>query len=86
MARFSPYSLQLQITRLFKDGQSFFATAKVEQWLIERGEDPQAYRISFQKQPAPADSGLPFIMETQLQRRDDQPVADWLLKQLAEHT
>jgi hypothetical protein len=35
MARFSPYSLQLQITRLFKDGQSLFASSKVEQFLIE---------------------------------------------------
>jgi hypothetical protein len=84
MARFSPYSLQLQITRLFKDGQSFFATSKVEQWLLERGEDPQAYRIAFHRRPAPTESDLPFIIETELQRRDGKPVEDWLLKQLIE--
>lgn len=84
MPRFSPYSLQLQLTRLFKDGQSFFATSKVEQWLLERGEDPQAYIISFNRKPAPAESGLPFLIETELKRRDGKPVEEWLLRQIQE--
>ncbi|MGB8698730.1 MAG: hypothetical protein WCD18_04875 [Thermosynechococcaceae cyanobacterium] len=84
MARFSPYSLQLQITRLFKDGQSFFATSKVEQWLLERGENPQAYTITFQRRPAPAGSEMPFWIETELKRRDGQPVEAWLIQQLHE--
>lgn len=85
MARFSPYSLELQITRLFKDGQSFFATAKVEQWLMERGENPQNYKISFNRETAPAGSELPFLIKTELQRRDGQAVEDWLIKQLQEN-
>lgn len=84
MARFSPYSLQLQLTRLFRDGQSFFAVSKVEQWLIEKGEDPLSYLISFQKQPAPKDSEMPFLIEVQLKRRDGQPVDPWVLEQIKE--
>jgi hypothetical protein len=85
MARFSPYSLELQITRLFKDGQSFFAVSKVEQWLLERGEDPLRYTITFNKEPAPAGSELPFLIKTELKRKDGQAVEDWLLKQLQEN-
>jgi hypothetical protein len=85
MARFSPYSLELQITRLFKDGQSFFATSKVEQWLMERGENPQNYTITFTKQTAPTGSELPFLIKTELKRRDGQAVEDWLIRQLQEN-
>ncbi len=85
MARFSPYSLELQITRLFKDGQSFFAASKVEQWLMERGENPQNYTITFARQEAPAGSELPFLIKTELKRKDGQAVEDWLIKQLQEN-
>ncbi len=84
MARFSPYSLQLQITRMFKDGQSLFAVSKVEQWLLERGENPQAYAITFARKPAPPESELPYLIETVLKRRDGQPVEDWIIQQLDE--
>jgi hypothetical protein len=86
MARFSPYSLELQITRLFKDGQSLFATSKVEQWLMERGENPQNYTITFTRQPAPAGSELPFLIKTELKRKDGQAVDEWLIRQLQENT
>lgn len=85
MPRFIPYSLQLQLTRLFKDGQSFFAVSKVEQWLLEKGEDPQAYLVSFRQQPAPVGSDLPFLIEVQLKRRDGQPVDDWILEQIKDY-
>jgi hypothetical protein len=85
MARFSPYSLELQITRLFKDGQSFFAASKVEQWLMERGENPQNYTITFNKEEAPAGSELPFLIKTGLKRKDGQAVEAWLLEQLQEN-
>ena len=84
MARFSPYSLQLQLTRMFRDGQSFFAVSKVEQWLLEKGEDPLGYQISFQKQPAPAGSEMPYLIEVQLKRRNGKPVDEWILEQLQE--
>jgi hypothetical protein len=85
MARFSPYSLELQITRLFKDGKSFFAVSKVEQWLMERGENPQNYTITFVRQEAPAGSDLPFLIKTELKRKDGQAVEDWLIQQLQEN-
>jgi hypothetical protein len=85
MARFSPYSLELQITRLFKDGQSFFANSKVEQWLMERGENPQNYTITFTRQDAPPGSDLPFLIKTELKRKDSQAVEDWLIQQLQEN-
>ncbi len=84
MARFSPYSLQLQLTRMFRDGQSFFAVSKVEQWLLEKGEDPQGYQVSFIKQPAPPGSEMPYLIEVQLKRRDGKPVDGWILEQLNE--
>jgi hypothetical protein len=86
MARFSPYSLQLQLTRLFRDGQSFFAVSKVEQWLMDKGEDPQKYLISFVQQPAPEGSEMPYLIEVQLKRRDGQPVDNWILEQLKERS
>jgi hypothetical protein len=36
MGGINPYTLQMQITRLFDQGQSFFATIKVQDWLKER--------------------------------------------------
>ena len=40
MGRINPYTLQMQITRLFDQGQSFFATIKVQDWLKERKHNP----------------------------------------------
>jgi hypothetical protein len=78
MARFNPYSLQLQLTRMFEQGQSMFAMTKVQDWLRERNEDPAAYNIVFQQKPAAPDSGLVMVVEVELQRRDGQPVDPWL--------
>lgn len=82
MARFSPYNLQMQLTRMFAEGQSFFATTKVQDWLRERQEDPAAYEIFFERKPAPPGSQLVFVIEVVLKRPDGQPVAPWLLEQL----
>jgi hypothetical protein len=78
MPRFDPFTLQLQITRMFEQGQSFFATTKVQDWLRERKEDPANYNIIFHERPAPPDSGLVKVIEVELQRRDGQPVDEWL--------
>lgn len=86
MARFSPYTLQMQLTRMFAEGQSFFAVTKVQDWLRERQEDPAAYEILFQKKPAPPGSQLVFVVEVVLKRRDGQPVEPWLLEQLNQHS
>ncbi|MEB3336069.1 MAG: hypothetical protein VKJ46_01310 [Leptolyngbyaceae bacterium] len=85
MPRFNPYTLQMQITRMFEQGQSFFATLKVQDWLRERQEDPAAYEILFHQKPAPPGSGLVITVEIELRRRDGQPVDDWLQQEVNRH-
>lgn len=85
MARFAPHDLQLQITRMFAEGQSFFAKIKVQDWLKERKEDPEAYEIEFEKKPAPPGSNLVFVVEVKLKRKDGTPVDPWLLEQIQIH-
>jgi hypothetical protein len=78
MARFNPYTLQIQLTRMFEQGQSMFATTKVQDWLRERQEDPIAYDILFHQRPAPPGSGLVMVVEVELRRHDGEPVDPWL--------
>jgi len=80
MPRFNPHTLQLQITRMFQQGQSLFAMTKVQDWLKERHEDPTAYDILFHEKPAPPGSGEVMVIEIELQRKDGQPVDPWLLQ------
>jgi hypothetical protein len=82
MARINPYSLQLQVTRMFEQGQAFFATTKVQDWLRERREDPAAYEVLFHEKPAPVGSGAVKVVEIELRRRDGQPVDDWLQQEI----
>ncbi len=81
MGRLNPYSLQLQITRMFEQGQSFFATTKVQEWLKERGHNPMDYDIIFHQKPAPVGSKEVMIVEIELRRKDGQPVDSWLQEQ-----
>jgi hypothetical protein len=83
MSRHNPYNLQLQISRMFQDGQAMFASIKVQDWLKERNENPADYEISFLKNPAPPGSREVQMVTIQLKRKDGEPVADWLLAQLA---
>lgn len=82
MARFTPYTLQLQVTRMFQQGQSFFASTKVQDWLRERQEDPSAYDILFHQKPAPPGSGEVMVIEIELKRKDGQPVDEWLQQEV----
>ncbi len=82
MAKYTPYNLQLQISRMFQDGQSLFASIKVQDWLKERNENAADYEISFTKCPAAPGSREVQIVDINLKRKDGQPVADWLLEQL----
>jgi hypothetical protein len=82
MARLDPFSLQMQITRMFEQEQSFFATTKVQDWLREHHEDPNAYNITFVQKPAPPGSNQVMVVEIGLQRRDGQPVDSWLLEEI----
>jgi hypothetical protein len=85
MGRINPYTLQMQITRMFEDGQSFFATMKVQDWLKERDQDPAAYEIVFHQKPAPPKSGRVMDIEIELRRRDGQPVDPWLQQEVNRH-
>ena len=82
MGRLNPFSLQLQITRMFEQGQSFFALTKVQDWLREHHEDPANYDILFHEQPAPPGSGRVIDINIELRRRDGQLVDDWLQSQV----
>lgn len=82
MSRHNPYNLQLQISRMFQDGQGMFASIKVQDWLKERNENPADYEISFLKNPAPPGAREVQVVKIQLRRKDGEPVADWLLAQL----
>ncbi len=86
MPRFNPYTLQMQITRMFEQGQSLFATMTVQDWLKERTEDPNAYTIQFHQKPAPPGSGEVMVMEIELQRKDGQPVDPWLQQEVNRHS
>ena len=85
MARLNPHTLQMQITRMFQHGQAMFATTKVQDWLKERGEDPSAYVIKFQEEPAPPDSGLVKVITIVLERNDGTPVDEWLQSEVNRH-
>lgn len=82
MPRFNPYTLQLQVTRMFQQGQSFFASTKVQDWLKERNEDPNAYDILFHEKPAPPGSGEVMVIDIELKRKDGQPVDPWLQQEV----
>ena len=86
MARFDPYTLQLQVSRMFEQGQSFFATVKVQDWLKEHNQDPSVYNILFHEKPAPPGSGKTIAIEIELQRKDGQPVDAWLQQEVNRET
>ena len=85
MARLNPYTLQMQITRMFEQGQSLFATTKVQDWLKERNQNPADYEIIFTQKPAPPGSNEVITVEIELRRRDGQPVDPWLQEQANLH-
>ena len=85
MGRLNPYTLQMQITRMFEQEQSFFATMKVQDWLRERNQDPAAYDVIFHQKPAPPGSKSVIAIEIELRRKDGQPVDPWLQEQANLH-
>jgi hypothetical protein len=82
MARLEPHTLQMQISRMFEQGQSFFCAIKVQDWLREQKEDPNAYEILFHPQPAPPNSSLKTLVTIELRRRDGEPVDTWLQEEV----
>ncbi|TAE59923.1 MAG: hypothetical protein EAZ87_07910 [Nostocales cyanobacterium] len=85
MARTNPYTLQMQITTMFKDGQSFFALTKVQDWLKEHNQNPLEYDVVFHQKPAPPGSKEVIAIEIELKRKDGQPVDPWLQEQANLH-
>ncbi len=85
MPRFNPYTLQMQITRMFEQGQSFFTTLKVQDWLRERNQEPADYDIIFHQKPAPPGSDAVIDIEIELRRKDGKPVDPWLQEQANLH-
>ncbi len=85
MPRFNPFTLQMQITRMFAEGQSLFASIKVQDWLRQRNEDPAAYEILFHQKPAPPGSQEVMVVEIELKRKDGQPVDPWLAQEVNRH-
>ena len=85
MGRLNPYTLQMQITRMFEQEQSLFATMKVQDWLKERNQNPADYEIIFNQKPAPPGSNEVITVEIELRRRDGQPVDSWLQEQANLH-
>ncbi|HEY9873460.1 MAG TPA: hypothetical protein V6D12_08475 [Candidatus Obscuribacterales bacterium] len=85
MARLNPYTIQMQVTRMFQDGQAFFATMKVQDWLRERNEEPANYDIIFHKKPAPPGSNEVIAIDIELRRKDGQPVDAWLQQEVNRH-
>ncbi len=82
MARINPYTLRMQISRMFEQGQSFFAKTKVEDWLRERKENPLEYDVLFHQRPAPEGSDLTTTIEIELRRKDETPVDTWLQEEV----
>lgn len=85
MGRLNPYTLQMQINRMFAEGQSFFATVKVQDWLKERNQNPVDYDIIFHQKPASPGSNEVIAVEIELRRKDGQPVDPWLQEEANRH-
>ncbi|MBW4691761.1 MAG: hypothetical protein KME27_08315 [Lyngbya sp. HA4199-MV5] len=85
MPRLNPFTLQMEITRMFEQGQSFFATLKVQDWLKERNENPATYDILFHQKPALPGSGQVMVIDIELRRKDGQPVDTWLQEEVNRH-
>ncbi|NJR67053.1 MAG: hypothetical protein HC772_19825, partial [Leptolyngbyaceae cyanobacterium CRU_2_3] len=67
---------------LFEQGQSFFATVKVQDWLREHHQDPAAYNILFHQKPAQPGIFQAIAIDIELQRKDGQPVDEWLQQEV----
>ncbi|KGF71951.1 hypothetical protein DO97_14120 [Neosynechococcus sphagnicola sy1] len=82
MSRHNPYTLQMQITQLFEQGQSFFATIRVQDWLRDRNEDPSLYEILFHEKSVPSGVKATKLIEIELRRRDGQAIDPWLQQEI----
>jgi hypothetical protein len=86
MGRINPYTLQMQISRMYETGQSFFALTKVNDWLKERQEDPNNYEVIFHRQNPIPETGLSLNIYIELKRKDGEEVDPWLQQEINRHS
>lgn len=82
MPQVNPFTLRMQVTRMFEQGQSLFAEIKVQDWLKERNHNPKDYLIRFHQKMAPVGSNSSVIVEIELIRKDGQAVDEWLQQEI----
>jgi hypothetical protein len=68
----------MQLAQMIAQGQRFFVTTKVQDWLAMHNENPDDYEITIHEKPAPPGSQAIIAVEVELQRKDGQPVDPWL--------
>ena len=82
MPQVNPFTIRMQVARMFEQGQSFFAEIKVQDWLKERNHNPKDYLIRFRQVMAPVNANSSVVIEIELTRRDGQPVDEWLSQEI----
>jgi len=86
MPQINPFTIRMQITRMFEQGQSLFAELKVQDWLKERNHNPTDYVIRFHQKMAPVGSVSSVLVEIELTRKDGQPMDEWLQQEINRHS
>ena len=82
MPQVNPFTIRMQITRMFEQGQSLLAEIKVQDWLKERNHNPKDYVIRFRQKMAAVGSISSVNVEIELLRKDGKPVDEWLLQEI----
>jgi len=82
MAKINPFTIRMQVARMFAQGQSLFAEMKVQDWLKERNHNPKDYIIRFHQKMAPVGANSSMIVEIELVRKDGQPLDQWLQQEI----
>ncbi|NUN65223.1 hypothetical protein HCU40_10760 [Pseudanabaena biceps] len=82
MPQINPFTIRMQIARMFEQGQSLFAEMKVQDWLKERNYNPKEYVIRFNQKMAPVGAKSSVVVEIELLRKDGQPVEQWLQQEV----
>lgn len=72
-------SLSMQLAQMYEQGQSFFTTLKVQDWLKLHNQDPEDYEVVLHQKPAPPGSKATLLIEVELHRKDGEAVDPWLL-------
>jgi hypothetical protein len=85
MPQINPFTIRMQVSKMFEQGQSLFAEIKVQDWLRERNYNPKDYVIRFHQKMAPVGSTSSTTVEIELLRKDGQPVEEWLQQEINRH-